>query len=92
MTSNKVIVTYERSTCSKSNPLADAYFRAEFHLASACELACVAGVERGRGQGIGRKGKRGGGLGRGGGAPFPFPFLPLPYPPPLFCACHASYV
>ena len=29
-------------------------------------IACVAGVERGRGQGIGRKGKRGGGLGRGG--------------------------
>ena len=49
MTSNKVIVTYERSTCNKSNPLTDAYFRAEFHLASACELACVAGVERGRG-------------------------------------------
>ena len=35
MTSNIVLVTYERS--SKSNPLADAYFRAEFHLASACE-------------------------------------------------------
>ena len=27
MTSNKLFVTYERSTCSKSNPLADACFR-----------------------------------------------------------------
>ena len=27
MTSNKVFVTYERSTCSKSNPLADTCFR-----------------------------------------------------------------
>ena len=27
MTSNKLFVTYERPTCSKSNPLADACFR-----------------------------------------------------------------
>ena len=31
---------------------------------SPTDIACVAGVERGR-EGIGRKGKRGGGLGRG---------------------------
>ena len=48
------------------------------------QVACLAGVERGRG--VGRKGKRGG-LGREGKAPFPFPlfraFIPPP-PPPLF--------
>ena len=40
-----------------------------FEFISEGDVACVAGVKRGRGYGIGRKGKRGGGL------PLPLPFF-----------------
>ena len=47
------------------------------------QVACLAGVERGRG--VGRKEKRGG-LGREGKASFPFPLARAFLPPPPFFA------